>query len=359
MSEILKAFDSYGEIERQPLYTLLFDRLASSVVLEVPMDGTKANLENVLKVLDLSKKDYKIIYKNWTTEDTNNADFDKDFPYQHLFKSQEHKVLVWISLENDTLNVDFFYDCNDQLLEKWVIDKNHKLRSSFGLSITPTFNVLTRDRSYFETEDVRTERIEINIKENYNDDFIEIDKRITSAISTKESGLILLYGMPGTGKTTYIKSLISQYYEDSNFIFIQNEFVNHLLDPDFISFLLKQRNSILIIEDAEKVITSRENLKEESVVSTILQLTDGLFSDYLNIKIVSTFNTNLSKIDSALLRKGRLISMYEFGALTIEKTNKMLNKLGHEPVKEEMCISDIFNASDRKYSNLKNKKIGF
>ncbi|MEZ4685662.1 MAG: hypothetical protein R3B47_06230 [Bacteroidia bacterium] len=41
------------------------------------------------------------------------------------------------------------------------------------------------------------------------------------------SGLILLHSAPGTGKTSYIKHLISKFPE-RKFIFIQNEFVHEL-----------------------------------------------------------------------------------------------------------------------------------
>jgi len=134
--------------------------------------------------------------------------------------------------------------------------------------------------------------------------------------------------------------------------------MNFIIDPEFISFLLKQRNSILVIEDAEKVIISRENLKEGSVVSTLLQLTDGLFSDYLNIKVICTFNTSKSKIDSALLRKGRMIAMHEFNPLSIEKTNHLLKEIGVENVNKELSIADIYNYEEKRYS-IEESKIGF
>jgi ATP-dependent 26S proteasome regulatory subunit len=132
------------------------------------------------------------------------------------------------------------------------------------------------------------------------------------------------------------------------------------LKPDFISFLLRNRNSILVIEDAEKVITTRENLSENSVVSTILQLTDGLFSDYLNIKIICTFNTSIDRVDKALLRKGRLIATYEFKPLSAEKTNKLLKGLGHDLNNADLTLSDIFNFKEKAFENTGNKKkIGF
>ena len=359
MSELLKAFDSYNDFERNSYFTLLYDTISSTLSLEVPLEESKENMDEVLKLIDLTNNNYELVFKDWNTEDSSNSDFDKDFAYQLLFKSIDKKSTIWISLEHDTLSIDFLYDCKDADLENWIIEINHELRKKFGLSRTPVFKVLTKAHSNFHTEDVRTEEVQINLKDNYNEDFIEVSNKIDEAISAKESGLILLYGTPGTGKTTYIKSLITDHHKEANFIFVQNEFVNNLLDPDFISFLLKQRNSILIIEDAEKVITSRESLKEESVVSTILQLTDGLFSDYLNIKIICTFNTSLSKIDTALLRKGRLISMYEFKALSIQKTNNLLKTLGHVKSEKELSLSDIFNKDYKAYSNIEKSKIGF
>ncbi len=358
MSELLKAFDLYNDFELDSYFTLSFDTLPSNLYFQIHLESTKENMDKVLELMSLSESSYEIIFKNWVTEDSKDSDFSKDFPFEYLFKGVDKKSVIWISLENDTLLVDFYYDCKDVELENWIVEINHKLRKKFGLSKKPTFKVLRKSRSGFGTEEVRTEKVEIDIKTNYNDDFVEVYNEIKKTIDKKESGLILLHGKPGTGKTTYIKSLISDH-QDSNFVFIQNEFINNLLDPDFISFLLKQRNAILVIEDAEKVITSREQLREESVVSTILQLTDGLFSDYLNIKVICTFNSNLSKIDTALLRKGRMIAMYEFKPLNIEKTNKLLATVGAENSDKELTISDIFNINKKEFNNIKQNRIGF
>lgn len=358
MSELLKAFDSYNEFERSSYFTLTFNTLSSTLTFKASLNDSKEHIEKVLELMNLSKNNYELIFQDWSTEDSSNADFGKDYPYQLLYKSTQQKSIIWISLEDDTLSVYFLYDCSDTVLEKWVIEMNHTLRTNLGLSRTPTFKVLTKSHSNFHTEDVRTEKTVVDIVRNYNDDFIAVNNCIQDSIKDKESGLILLYGNPGTGKTTYIKSLITDN-QGANFIFIQNEFVSNLLDPDFISFLLKQRNSILVIEDAEKVITSREHIKEDSVVSTILQLTDGLFSDYLNIKVICSFNTNLSKIDTALLRKGRLIAMYEFKALSVLKTNNLLKELGTKTTDEELTISDIYNTNKKTYSNIEKSKIGF
>jgi DNA polymerase III delta prime subunit len=211
----------------------------------------------------------------------------------------------------------------------------------------------------FNTEEVETnDFVAIDIHELYNDDFPEVDALISASIQKKESGMILLHGEPGTGKTTYIKHLISKFKE-KKFIFIQNDFVKELLKPSFIAFLLQNRDALLIIEDAEKVVIARDNASDESVVSTLLQLTDGLFSDFLNIKIICTFNTNLDRIDKALLRKGRMIAKYNFMPLSAEKTAALAKKLGYENVGGSLTLADIFSYDQQSFSKPIRKTIGF
>jgi SpoVK/Ycf46/Vps4 family AAA+-type ATPase len=358
MRTLMDVYDSYGDFERAPYFTFCFDTLPSNLIFKTIIEESKAMMEAALEILTVSKQDVQIIFKHWKTKDHKDADSSKDYPYQYLLKSNAKKLLIWISLEHNELEVDFLYDDKDTELETWILETNHAFRTKFGTKRTPAFKVLSRDSHSFFTEDVKTEIFECDVAAMYNDDFIPIHKTIEASLNVDKAGLILLHGIPGTGKTSYIKSLINTY-EHKSFIFIQNEFINELLHPDFISFLLKNQNSILIIEDAEKVLTSREQKNESSVVSTILQLTDGLFSDYLNIKIICTFNTSINKIDSALLRKGRMIAYYEFKALTKEKANSLLQASDHEPSEKALTLAEIFNYENKSFQQTQKRKIGF
>lgn len=358
MAELIQSLDSYHDFEKSSYFIICFDRIASRLLFETPLEESKENMQAVLETIDLHSQELEVVFKHWNTENTKNADISKDFPHEYLLKSKSKKLLIWLTINYEELKVDFLYDHSDLDLEQWVISTSHKLRTKYGLNRTPVFKVLSRDSSSFYTEDVRTDGYEADIQKMYNDDFTEINDIIEDSLLIDKAGLILLHGAPGTGKTSYIKNLIRKH-DKKSFIFIQNEFINELLHPDFISFLLKHQNSILIIEDAEKVLMSREQMNENSVVSTILQLTDGLFSDYLNIKIICTFNTSIDKIDRALLRKGRMIAYYEFKALIPDKANELLNSISHESTDIDMTLADIFNFRNKSFYQTEKGKIGF
>lgn len=200
----------------------------------------------------------------------------------------------------------------------------------------------------------------VNIDLNYNDDFKETSEYIITNLNDKnKTGLYVLEGEPGTGKTTYIRHLASKIKR--NIIFISPDMVDHITDPSFIPFLMNNSDSVLIIEDAEPALQKRNGSSRTSAISNILNLTDGLLSDCLNISIVATFNTNTKELDEALLRGGRLVKSYTFKKLVKEKATKLLNSLGHDvKADKDMSLAEIyFYGEDNNADTFKNKKIGF
>ena len=359
LADILDTLGQNNNFKLFPYYAICFNAIPSAVKLSLPQEGSKELLDSILQNLELEKFSFKPILKNWRTENTKNATISDNFVYEYVFKSDARRMLIHLIAHRKFTQVHFLYDLNDTEAETWILATHHNLRSIHGEEKKPGFKVLVMGDGRFYTDDIDTIDFEsVDIDELYNDDFVEVDKIISNSIQKTESGMILLHGDPGTGKTTYIKHLICKHAE-KNFIFIQNDFVKELLNPSFISFLLQNKNSILLIEDAEKVVVSRENAPSSSVVSTILQLTDGLFSDYLNIKIICTFNTNIERIDKALLRKGRMIVNYKFMPLTPEKTTKLAKKLGYENVTGSLTLADLFGLAKPSFEQTVKKAIGF
>jgi hypothetical protein len=186
-------------------------------------------------------------------------------------------------------------------------------------------------------------RLRLDLTQNYNDDLVGLHESIVSSLNSKgTSGLFLFHGVPGTGKSTYIRSLI--FNTSKKIIFLPPSLARNMDNPEITSLIISNPNSVIIIEDAEELIVSRDK-GSNPAISMLLNLTDGLLGYCLGIKFICTFNTPLNNIDNALLRKGRLTTLYEFKALTVQKTNLLLNKMRDQraPSDFPLTVADIYN----------------
>ena len=209
---------------------------------------------------------------------------------------------------------------------------------------------------------------ELDILKHYNDDFAAENEIIKKFVETKdESGLLILHGDKGTGKSTYIRHLISSNPE-KKFVYIPANLVGILSQPNFSTFLMTLQNHIIILEDCEEAIKDRKTNGTPAAVSLLLNLTDGLLSDGLGLKFICTFNDDVKNIDAALLRKGRLVSKYEFKSLCVEKANELLKtlyeedykngKYENEPVTEKaLSLADIYHFYEASYEKERRKII--
>lgn len=205
-------------------------------------------------------------------------------------------------------------------------------------------HLITSDRGTLETEPFYFDVEPINLKLNYGSKFEGIHDIIINRLNNdKDKGLILFHGEPGSGKSSYIKYLTS-IIKNKEVLFIPPSMAEMLSEPTIIPFLMQHRNSILVIEDAERVIGDREGNGSATGVSNILNLTDGILGDCLNIQIIATFNMKRERIDQALLRKGRLIAEHKFQKLSASEANKLLKHIGKDfVVNESMSLADIYN----------------
>ena len=190
------------------------------------------------------------------------------------------------------------------------------------------------------------ERFEFNPvaikRNNYNTDFWDFDAHLSNHLIKNDGGLVLLHGDPGTGKTSYLLHQCSNL-PSKNFIYIPPNMTNAISDPNLICLMRDEQDAVLIIEDAEDILATR-NMGNSAAVSNLLNLTDGFLSKCFDLTVLCTFNCRLNEIDKALLRKGRLKGRYEFGRLSGEVLQDKAKELGLENISgAPMTLADLYN----------------
>ena len=332
-------------------YLLYFDLIPSSL----SEQKMKYNEDVIKYIFDLGF----VIEQDMTTtgKRTNSTSY--------MVKNFEKHMMIRIDksynekMEFKGVSLDFLYDINlGNIKEQLDFEELYKF---LFISKKSNIKLVKQEHSYLDTEDYDLVCPEINMDLNYGSEFKKIHETILTRLNNPlDKGIILLHGEPGTGKTMYLKYLTNQI-KDKDILFIPPSMAEALSEPTIIPFLMDNKNSVLLIEDAEKVIGDRKSGNVSSTgVSNILNITDGILGDCLNIQIIATFNMSKERIDKALLRKGRLIVEHKFDALNVEDSNKLLKHLGkkHE-TKIPLTLADIYNIEEDDMRSTKDVKIGF
>lgn len=307
------------------------------------------NLKEIYKIIKNEK--YGVVKNIYQFNDYNWS--KNELQYEQTIFELKEKMIVYLGYDDV-----FIYHLNTQFGKVNSMINEFKNYKAECKEEDFEMNIITISNNSLELKTINITPTELDVDLYYNDDFKVVDATIKERLANeKDKGIVLLHGLPGTGKTTYLRHLIGSLKK--KVMFVSPSVASNLMNPEFMDLLIDNPNSVLVIEDAENIIMDRR-FSSQSSVSNLLNISDGLLSDCLNVQIICTLNSELSFVDSALMRKGRLIAKYEFGKLDIAKANKLSSHLGlTNTITKPMTLAEITNPDDNHYEAKQHTVIGF
>lgn len=179
------------------------------------------------------------------------------------------------------------------------------------------------------------------------------------AYQEADEPVLILIGPPGMGKSTLLRTLLSQSNVQATLAHNQDV----VIQPKLFSDFYRNNSQLLICEDSDAVLRTRDD--ENSVMSTILNETNGIVR-HANKKVV--FSTNLpsiDRIDPALTRLGRCYDILHFRHLTANEARTIRDTMKMEPLdfsgKDQWTLTEALarNIEGRQTVNRFARKVGF
>jgi ATP-dependent Zn protease len=252
----------------------------------------------------------------------------------------------------------------NEIIETWI-DKN-------------AYNEPTKSKFYILT--FENERPNIVLLGEMDTEFIEdnycsevstsIEECVEILETSKAIGrLVILQGVPGTGKTYFIRSLVSQC-ENALFLYIPSTYVSLLSASTIMQLfstnqqLINDRPVVFVIEDGDALLLPR---RSDNLVACadLLNLTDGVINGFYDLRFVITTNTEIDEFDPAICRPGRLAKVLTFDELDYQQSLTVLRRLVKNSdidlPHKSYSLSELYQiAYDKKVNpTLKKATIGF
>lgn len=366
----LDAFNvSNGAFNADLLYTSYYKLIPSRYDIDIEdknqkIDVSKINIKSLYEFFD--EKPFVKIYGYSEINDPENIDDAGFSDYNGVIRFTDEPAGSIVMLGSQRI-ICIHYNCisiyfnYEEEVYNDIVNLAYKIFNMCPKiekeSLEAKIGLINVSQGDYYTQISKINKTSLDIDKYYNDDFKPIFNDIKEFLHRKGSGLIMLHGKIGTGKSNLIRYLCSEF--PAEYIIVPNSIAARLGDPELISFITNNKNSIFILEDCEQLLEDRSENMFNNAITTILNMSDGLLSDVVNIKLICTFNADITKIDPALLRKGRCIADYEFKELSANKVAKLNEEfnLGIKDIRD-MTLAEIFNHDSADYTKSE-LKIGF
>ena len=202
---------------------------------------------------------------------------------------------------------------------------------------------------------------------HYGADFTGWHAGFIRALKAQRSGVSIFRGEPGTGKTSFIRHLISKLSRTHRFYYLPVRDYAMLAAPTMVEFWMRENDDadmaklkkVVILEDAESLLVERGADNRDNL-SNLLNISDGLLGEFLQVQVVCTINCSLDKLDPAIVRAGRLLASREFRRLHRTEAEALATAKGVAlRLQDDYSLAEIYHSASGAPVESPPKQLGF
>ena len=259
------------------------------------------------------------------TKEESNVDISAMRVNMYIFGKHARKISY--EIENLTRG-------NDKLIYFTVTGSSKNDEYDYGVNIYRDISIGRSKDSVFLNDDIKETIL------NHVNKFFANKNIYKKRNLTYKTG-ILLYGEPGTGKSTIANMIATEYHCDM-VIIKMNQFANINIDLVTSAINADDKTYIVVLEDIDCVIGDRQSEKDDlenkKNVNKLLQFLDSTSSPS-NVIFVATTN-HIENLDEAILRDGRFDLKVNITNINKTAAVQMCKSFG---IKNEETIKRLFN----------------
>jgi hypothetical protein len=283
---------------------------------------------------------------------------------------------MWALLDYGDYNLVVFEKAYVDIFTKdpeWGLAKGKEIYAKYKKDTRekfPSFKLVRSDGDSCSASTIKLSKSYPKLDEelvmHYGADFLQYRDEIFRHFNETDKGIHILVGEPGTGKTTFLRYMMGQAQAHHGFYFIPPEFYNDLGSTKLLDLLRSEQEEglrlsddeeaqgeplekklFLVLEDSEALLLPRTAGNQSSfTVSELLNLSDGLLGEGLELHFLCTINCELRQLDNAITRPGRLLTSKRFAPLKPKEAYVLADHLNRTiaPDKSEYTLAEIYHS---------------
>lgn len=319
-----------------------FSDLITTEILQKRVDAGKQTLHRETTVLANRKA-----WAEWSEAEFEGCLFMQGSASSGFIVEEEDLNYVTYSVNSNSTTVRAF---GDEVFVEYIMDL-----------VTGEFDVVTSYIEWIYSSDGNSVNVPLNRDRLPCDEMYPFLKGESlgdyyDRFMASSANILLLIGPPGTGKTTFIRGLLS-HTESSAMV----TYDAAILEKDYLfARFIEDDTSVMVLEDSDAFLKSRSD--GNTMMHRFLNVGDGLVTTKGKKMIFSTNLPSIRDIDSALVRPGRCFDIVTFDQLNQTEAQALADKLNVKLSgdKATYSIAEVFNQqSENAKKSASTRKVGF